>query len=131
MNQVRGDEAVLNGALMKHKGTQEYYSKSANDIAAMARCYGPANFAFSSTMNANSPHFLAAFIAQGGETDGLSHLQVWDHQDEREMLTLQPGKEYAVGEVGYFVHERSGVRYDNCKFHTNCKRTPLADWGRW
>ena len=131
LNQVRGDQAVLNGALMKHKGTQEYYSKSANDIAAMARCYGPANFAFSSTMNANSPHFLAAFIAQGGETDGLSHLQVWDHQDEREMLTLQPGKEYAVGEVGYFVHERSGVRYDNCKFHTNCKRTPLADWGRW
>ena len=43
-------------------------------------------------------------------------------------LTLRPGHSIAEGESGYFVHQRTEVRSDNCKFHSYCKRTPLDDW---
>ena len=132
LSQVRGVSDILTGALMKHKGTKEYFEKARDDIKAMERCYGPANFSFSATMNAESCHFLAAFVAQSGETDGFEDLQVWDHQDELELLTLRPGMSHDdLESAGYFVHQKSSTRYDNCMGHTNCRRSPLQDWGRW
>lgn len=132
LSQVRGVGDIFAGALMKHKGTKEYFEKTRDDIRAMERCYGPANFSFSTTMNAESCHFLAAFVAQSGESDGLEDLQVWDHQDELELLTLRPGMQHDFLESdGYFVHQKSDTRYDNCMGHTHCRRSPLQDWGRW
>ena len=116
---------------MKHKGTKEYFAKTLDNIRATERCYGPANFSFSLTMNPNSDHFLAAFISQGREAEELKGLQVWESKDEEELLTLRPGKIRGNLECLYFVHQKTDVNDDTCSFHPYCRRTPLEDWSRW
>ena len=131
LNQVQGMADRLKGALMKHKGTAEYFAKAVDNTRAIQRCYGPATFSFSTTMNTESDHFLAAFISQSRESQEFKDVQVWDHGDEIELLTLRPGKTEDAHDVGYYVHLKSDVRYDSCNYHTHCNRTPLNDWGRW
>ena len=131
LNQVQGLDDRRMGALMKHKGTIEYSRKTLDNIKAAERSYGPATFSFSMTMNAESDHFLAAYVAQNGELEQFQGLQVWDAKDEKELLTVRPGRTIGDLECGYFVHQKTGVRYDSCKFHTHCKRSPLQDWAGW
>ena len=131
LNQVQAMQDMLKGQLIKHKGTKEYFTKACDDIRAIERCYGPANFSFSLTMNTDSDHFLASFISQNRESEELKGLQVWESQDEVELLTLRPGKVKGQVDCGYYVHQKTDVSDDTCIFHPNCKRTPLQDWSRW
>ena len=131
LSQVQGAEDRLESRLMKHKGTREYFAKALDNIRATERCYGPANFSFSLSMNANSDHFLATFISQGRESEELKGLQVWESKDEEELLTLRPGKTRVGLECGYYVHQKTDVKDDSCMFHPHCSRTPLQDWSRW
>ena len=131
LNQVQTMPDRLRGALMKHKGTTEYFTKIEDDIRAIDRCYGPPTFSFSTTMNRESEHYLANFVSQSREFAELKDVQVWDHSDEVELLSVRPGKTVNDDDVGYYVHQKSNIRYDNCCFHINCKRSPLQDWSRW
>ena len=133
LQQIQGydDKHRVKGQLMKHKGTREYFSKILDDICATESLYGPATFSFSLTMNANSEHFLAAFISQNRETEVLNGVQVWDSKEEDEMLKLRRGKTKSNGGSGYFVHQKTDVEDNSCRFHPHCKRTPLQDWSRW
>ena len=126
----RYDDTIVEGQLMKRKGTREYFMKKLRNICAMERCYGPATFSFSLTMNANSEHFLAAFISQNRETEVLNGVQVWDSTEEDKMLKLRRGKTKPNTGSGYFVHQKTEVEDASCRFHTHCKRTPLQDWSR-
>ena len=122
-----GDDK-LTAVLMSVPGTEEFFRRKAQDLRAIENNFGPPTFSFSTTTPFNGVHHLACFVSQKRHSKEYNTLQVWEHKDEVQRLTLRPGHSIAEGESGYFVHQRTEVRSDNCKFHRYCKRTPLDDW---
>ena len=133
LNQIkRLPEDRHKSSLMSMPGRKEYFSRISNDLRAMEASLGPATLSFTTSMGFGNDHHLACFVSQRRHMEEHKDSQVWHHMDEEELLSTRSGHADQVQEdAGYFVHERTDVQDDNCKYHNFCKRTPLQNFSRW
>ena len=125
-------EDRLKSSLMSMPGRKEFFAKRASDLRAIATNLGPATLSFTTSTSFGSDHHLACFVSQRRHVEEHKDCQVWYNKDEEELLTARSPHAARTEEgKGYFVHERTDVSEDTCKFHNYCRRTPLQNFSRW
>ena len=102
-------------------GSQDYLSKQKADITAKSETFGFPQVFYTFTCTDRWEVTLACCLSQEG-------LDVWHTDDEEEMLTLLPSREYPTTDGReYAVHERT-LNGTACPFHENCNRVMVSDY---
>ena len=107
-------------------GTEKYLELKKEELESRMQWYGPPTIFVTLTLSATTQDVVACFTSHSRKE--REDFQVWHENDEASMLQLRPGKTVPKRTIGrqYFLHSKSLTRYDNCPFHTNCRREDLV-----